>query len=391
MKTRCFKLCLGFVISSLSYSTFAEIQIGDAQSTAGAVTFSGTLRGNYQDKHFGESVSNNRKLKFDAGIFRIGYESPEWFAKAEYRCYQYDTLCDFSTLVYGYAGYKLNNTDQLTVGLQPIPFGPGRFWDSSFYASINNTIGLQDALNLGVNYHVEFAEATKVDLAYFAQDGGHYKGKSSDAARYTANFISSSDATKTDLDEKNMWFIRVHQDLNFLTFDDFKASLGGSYWYSEIDNKTSHQQGSRKAWALFSQMQYKNASLMLTGGNLSIDNKDPDHPDHSTIGAFDTEYELANKGNFYTADARYTFKQVKEGLNISPYLVYSKYDKNKNTQQDSERHIAGVAWDYKNLSMYTEYILSKNDPFIGGTSSSLAAGDDNRWNKMLNLAFIYNF
>lgn len=382
---------LGVVIAALSHATFADIRIGDPKSSTGELTFSGTLRGNYHDKDVGEPATNDRKIKFDAGIFRIGYDSPQWLAKAEYRCYQYDTLCDFSTLVYAYAGYKLNDTDQLTVGLQPIPFGPGRFWDSSFYASINNTIGLQDALNLGVNYHAEFTKATKVDLAYFAQDGGRYKGDSVDAARYTANFIHSVDPNKTNLNEKNMWLMRVNQDLNFLTFDAFKASVGASYWYSEIENKTNGKQGSRKTWALFSQMQYKNAGLALTGGKLSIDNKDPRHPDYSTIGAFDTEYELANKGTFYTLDARYSFKQVKDDLNISPYLVYSGYDKSNNSDYDSERHIAGVAWDYKNVSFYTEYIMSKNDPFIGGTSSSLAAGDDNKWNKMLNLTFIYNF
>ncbi len=49
--------------------------------------------------------------------------------------------------------------------MQPIPFGPGRFWDSSFYAGINNTMGLQDASNLGANYHFELPSATKVDLA----------------------------------------------------------------------------------------------------------------------------------------------------------------------------------------------------------------------------------
>lgn len=391
MKMMYFKFCSGLIISSLSYSTFAEIRIGDAESNAGAIIFSGTLRGNYHDKDFSESVSNNRKIKFDAGIFRLGYESPKWFANAEYRCYQYDTLCDFSTLVYAYVGYRLNSTDQLTLGLQAIPFGPDRFWDSSFYASINNTVGLQDVLNLGVNYHVEFAEATQIDLAYFARDGGHYKGESPDAARYTANFIHTNDPTKTDLNEKNMWLVRVKQDLNFLALDDFKASLGGSYWHSDIDNKTNHQQGSRKAWALFSQINYKNAGLTLTGGKLSIDNKDPLHPDSSTIGAFDTDYELANKGKFYTVDMHYTFNKVKDTVNISPYLVYSEYDKNKSSDKNSERHIAGITWEYKNLSMYTEYIISKNDPFIGGTSNSLAAGDDNKWNKMLNLTFMYNF
>ncbi|HCW4072238.1 TPA: hypothetical protein OXL57_003060, partial [Acinetobacter baumannii] len=55
------------------------------------------------------------------------------------------------------------------------------------------------------------------------------------------------------------------------------------------------------------------------------------------------------------------------------------------------RNIVGVAWDYKNISLYTEYVMSKNDPFVGGNGSSLAAGDDGKWNKLLNLMLIYSF
>lgn len=390
MKMMYLKACLGMSIATLSYSAFAEIHLGDAKSTLGEVTFSGALRANYHDKHFGEPVSNNRKIKFDAAIFRLGYDSQRWLANVEYRCYQYDKLCDFSTLVYAYAGYKLNETDRLTVGLQAIPFGPGRFWDSSFYAGINNTAGLQDVLNLGINYHVEFSEQTKADLAYFARDGGRYKGNG-DAARYTANFVRTDDPDKTNLKEKNMWLMRVNQDLGFLSSDDFNASVGASYWHSEIENNTNHQKGSRKAWALFSHINYQKAAFTLTGGKLSIDNKDPQHSHSSTIGAFDTEYDLANKGNFYTLDASYKFQTMDNGLNISPYVVYSAYDKRNHDDHNSERHIAGVAWDYKNISFYTEYIMSKNDPFIGGNFDSLAVGDTNKWHKMLNLTFIYNF
>ncbi|KQW99736.1 hypothetical protein ASC84_19780 [Acinetobacter sp. Root1280] len=96
-------------------------------SQTGALTISGALRANYQDKNYGEDASDH-KIQFDAAILRLGYESPDWFGKFEYRCYQYDTFCDFSTLVYGYAGYHLNSTDNITVGVQPIPFGPGRFF-----------------------------------------------------------------------------------------------------------------------------------------------------------------------------------------------------------------------------------------------------------------------
>ncbi|TGU85486.1 hypothetical protein YA64_016800 [Acinetobacter pittii] len=42
-----------------------------------------------------------KSLPTTAGI------TPNWFGKFQYRCYQYDKICDFSTLVQAYAGYLL--------------------------------------------------------------------------------------------------------------------------------------------------------------------------------------------------------------------------------------------------------------------------------------------
>ena len=371
---------------------WAGITIGNPESDTGTLTVSGTVRANYQDKHYGEPA-DDQKIKFDAAILKLGYESPKWFGSAEYRCYQYDTFCDFSTLVYGYVGYKLNQTDNITVGLQPIPFGPSRFWDSSFYAGINNTMGLQDAHDLGVKYHFELpsANTTKVDLAYFATDGGRYTGDSLDAARYTANMVKSADPLKTNLQEKNMWMARVTQDLAFLGNQDLKVAVGGSYWYSEIENHKNSQDGSRNVWALFNTIHYKNLGITLTGGKMSMSNKDAISSKASTFGSFESEYDMANKGFFYTVDANYTFKNVKDSLDVMPYLVFSGYDKDEQGFSTSQRNIVGVAWNYKNTSLYTEYVMSKNDPFIGGTGDSLAAGDDGKWNQLFNMTFIYNF
>ncbi len=385
-----FKVGLGFVVVGMSLPTFAGVTFGDPKSERGAVTVSGTLRANYQDKDYGETASD-QKLKFDAAILNVAYESPDWFGKFQYRCYQYDTLCDFSTLVQAYAGYRLNSTDNITLGLQPIPFGPGRYWDTSFYAGINNTMGLQDALNLGVNYHFETPSATKIDLAYFATDGGNYHGTSKDSARYTANLVSSSDPLKTDLNEKNMWMARVDQDLKFLSTDNLKVSVGGSYWYSDIENKKTSADGERNTWALFNRINYKNLNIVLTGGKQSITNKDALNPNSSTFGSFDGEYDIANEGYFYTVDTSYTFKNVRDSLNVTPYVVFSGFNKKEQGFDDSQRNIVGVAWDYKNVSLYTEYLMSKNDPFVGGTGNSLAAGDDGKWNKLLNLMLVYNF
>ena len=384
------KAGIGLFAVGMTVPAFAAVTLGDANSELGALTISGAVRANYQDKHYGEPASD-QKLKFDAAILRLGYESPDWFGKAEYRCYQYDTFCDFSTLVSGYVGYRLNPTDNITVGLQPIPFGAGRYWDSSFYAGINNTMGLQDALDLGVNYHFEMPSATKVDLAYFATDGGHYHGESKDSARYTANVVTSSDPLKTDLNEKNIWMARVDQDLKFLSTDDLKVSLGGSYWYSEIENNKASTDGSRNAWALFNRINYKNLNMVLTGGKQSLSNKDALSPYSSTFGSFDAEYDIANTGYFYTVDTNYVFKDVRDSLNITPYVVFSGFNKKAQGFDYSQRNIVGVVWDYKNISLYTEYVMSKNDPFVGGTSSSLASGDDGKWNKLLNLMLVYNF
>lgn len=390
MKKTIFKIGFGLVSCGTVLPAFAGVTFGDPQSELGALTVSGAVRANYQDKHYGESASD-QKIKFDAAILRLGYESPDWFGKAEYRCYQYDTFCDFSTLVSGYVGYRLNPTDNITVGLQPIPFGPGRYWDSSFYAGINNTMGLQDALDLGVNYHFEMPTATKVDLAYFATDGGNYHGTSKDAARYTANVVTSSDPLKTDLNEKNMWMARVDQVLKFLSTDDLKVSLGGSYWYSEIENEKASADGTRDAWTLFNRINYKNLNVVLTGGKQSINNKDALSPHSSTFGSFDGEYDIANKGYFYTVDTSYAFKNVRDSLNVTPYVVFSGFNKKEQGFDDSQRNIVGVAWDYKNVSLYTEYLMSKNDPFVGGTGTSLAAGDDGKWNKLLNVMLVYSF
>lgn len=384
------KLSMGFWVGAMISPAYAGLSIGDPESELGALTLSATFRANYQDKDYGVPVSD-QKIKFDTAIVKLDYQSQDWFGKAEYRCYQYDTLCDFSTLVDGYVGYKLNSTDHVTLGLQPIPFGPGTFWDSSFYAGINNTMGLQDAHNLGVNYHVELPSKTKVDLAYFATDGGNYVGNSRDAARYTANLVHSADPAKTDLNEKNMWMARVKQELTFLKNPDLKVSVGGSYWYSDIENNRNAQNGSRKAWALFNQVHYKNFAMTLTGGSLAINNQDPLNPYSSTLGSFETEYDIANKGHFYSVDTSYSFKNVRDGLNVSPYVVFSGFEKKQKGFNDSIRNIVGVLFDYKDISVYSEYVMSKSDPFVGGSGNALASGDDAKWKKLLNFTFIYRF
>lgn len=378
---------MGFV-----YPAFAGVTFGDANHDAGALTVSATLRAKYGYEKYGDGSNAGNAIKFDAAILNLDYNSPKFFGNVQWRCYEWSELCDFSTLVSAYAGYSLNKTDHITLGLQPIPFGPTRYWDTSFYAGLNTQLGLQDTLDLGTNYHFELPTATKVDLAYFVRDGGHYTGTGTkDAAHYTSNMIETEDLAKTSTKEKNIFVGRVKQDLTFLNTDEFKVAVGGSYLRSTVDNKRVNQDGKRDVWALFSILNYKNLAVTLTGGKQKITNEDNVHPDFTTFGSFDSADNIANKGTFYSVDSNYVFKNVWNNVNITPYLVFSGFNKDKAGWGNSQRNIVGAAFDYKDVSLYTEYVMGKNDNFIGGNANSLAQGDDGKWNKLVSVRFLYNF
>ena len=389
MKKSYLQLAFATALTTMIAPSYAGISFGDANADSGKLTISGYVRGNYQDKDYGEAASD-QKIRFDAAQLKLDYEREELFGHAEYRCYQYDTLCDFSTLVDAYVGYRINETDQLVAGVQAIPFGPGRFWNNSLYGSINTTAGLEDVHNLGLNYHFELPSATKFDLGYFAIDGGNYVGTTQDSGRYSANYVSSNNVANSELQEKNMWVGRITQDLP-LGVDGLSTQVGGSYWSSDIENKTTSKTGRRNAWSLFGKINYGNLGLTLTGGKNDVTNKDTFNAQASLMGSYDSEYYVGNKATYYTADIGYAFKEVKHIGNITPYFMYSKYDKDQAGSKDSIRNILGVSIEHKKLALTAEYIMSKNDPFIGGNQNSLAMGDDNEWNKLLNLTLFYYF
>ena len=389
MKKSYLQLAFATALTTMIAPSYAGISFGDANADSGKLTISGYVRGNYQDKDYGEAASDE-KIRFDAAQLKLDYEREELFGHAEYRCYQYDTLCDFSTLVDAYVGYRINETDQLVAGVQAIPFGPGRFWNNSLYGSINTTAGLEDVHNLGLNYHFELPSATKFDLGYFAIDGGNYVGTTQDSGRYSANYVSSNNVANSELQEKNMWVGRITQDLP-LGVDGLSTQVGGSYWSSDIENKTTSKTGRRNAWSLFGKINYGNLGLTLTGGKNDVTNKDTFNAQASLMGSYDSEYYVGNKATYYTADIGYAFKEVKHIGNITPYFMYSQYDKDQAGSKDSIRNILGVSIEHKKLALTAEYIMSKNDPFIGGNQNSLAMGDDNEWNKLLNLTLFYYF
>ena len=390
MQKKALNYCISLmVIGCMGTPAFAaDLTIGDAKTDLGALTLSGFLRAKYQDKSWSE---NDHKLTFDAARINLDYKSPKLFGHVEYRCYQFNKLCDFSTLVDGYVGYNINDKHLLQAGLQAVPFGPGRFWESNYYGGVVTQIGLEDVHNVGLKYQGKFDTGTKLELGYFTGDGGSYSGPySEDASRYTTNFVKPEDSSQTYLDETDMFIVRVQQELSGLP-EGISSGVGASYWSSDIDNKTLGTTGDRQAWALFGNLHYNNLALTTTLGKNEVDNADPITPQASLMGSFDDNFMVANEGMFYTLDLAYSFKNVGKFSEIEPHFMYSNYAKSESGYKDSTRNIVGVTAYYNNLMFVADYIMGKNDFLIGGPNDSYAQGSADKSEQMLNLQVSYLF
>lgn len=373
----------------------ADLSWGDPTLDSGQFKVSGAVRSRYLHKDYvvgANEGSQNDDWRLTDIKLVLGYENPDWIAGLDARCYQYNRLCDAIFLKKAWAGYKLSDQQRITVGLQPVDFGFGEFWGSSYYETLLNTVGLEDIDNLGIKY--KFADNKyNLTLGFYPIDGGNYKGTSKDSSRYSGNFVEADDLSNgTNIEEKNMWIGRASRKFEIDKTQNFSTELGGSAWYSDLENKRTNIDGHRKSWNIFAQTQYQAWQWMFLAGKQDVTNGDDLFPNSSTIGAFDYPYQVANKGKYLVNEINYTFAQPFHQLtNIKPYISHSRFFKDEKGYKDSERLIAGVYFNYKAIGIQGEYIMSKNDPMVGGGANGLAQGSSNDWDKLFYLSIGYYF
>lgn len=183
----------------------ADLSWGDPTLDSGQFKVSGAVRSRYLHKDYvvgANEGSQNDDWRLTDIKLVLGYENPDWIAGLDARCYQYNRLCDAIFLKKAWAGYKLSDQQRVTVGLQPVDFGFGEFWGSSYYETLLNTVGLEDIDNLGIKY--KFADDKyNLTLGFYPSDGGNYKGTSKDSSRYSGNFVEADDLSNgTNIEEK---------------------------------------------------------------------------------------------------------------------------------------------------------------------------------------------
>ncbi|OUY06740.1 hypothetical protein [Acinetobacter populi] len=388
---RLYKLFILGTAALITVPSYAGLSFGDAET--GQLNVSGTIRAKYIYNFDTEPTTS--KLSFNDAVLWLDYSSPHWIGRLDYRAYEYyGHIGDASWLTDAWLGYKINDQHKIIAGLNPVPFGLGRFWGNNYYLGIGNAAGLEDVHNLGIKYDYQ-NDKNEIQIAYYPRDGGNFQGHSKDARRFSINPVEADDYVTdgTYTREKNSFVIRAaHTFDHVFDQENFSSQIGASAWYSTIENKRTHQNGDRQVYSVFSNTNYNQWNLQLLAGFQDIDNADDTYPDHLTLGGFDSSFNSATEGQIYSAEVSYLFPHTFGALNtIRPYLNYSAYQKKQNTFKDSERIIAGLSFNYQKWTINSELLIGKHDPFLGDSDGLAAGGNNTDWNKRLFVSLAYYF
>ena len=383
-----------FIALSLLFSTalYAETeqtnQLADIEKKD--LNVNGTIR--FQYTHNDYLADSGNKIDFFDAVLWLSYQKENWSAYLDYRAYQaHNKIAGIHYPANAWVAYQFNPEHQVKVGLQPVSIGVDRYYSSTYNLTMLYALGLEEVNNLGLSYQY-LAGDYQVDFGYFFRDAGSHTGKSDNSSHYSSNLTAESNFKNgTQLKEKNIFAAKISKKVDL--HPELESTIGASYFHGEVDNLRSNQTGDRQAWTIFQKTQYKNLAGNIVYGGQKINNKDRQYQDYSTFGVADGYYNVANDAKFLSAEINYKV-DIDLGENFGQPLLYSNYSryfKDHQDYQDSERWINGVYFTYKNdFRFYLENISARNDTAFGG-HDGFATGQNTDWNQLTYLSLGYYF
>lgn len=374
----------------------------------GKFKFGGAIRARYDVRYDASSLAGFPKtsehFSFDTLALKASYDSSTIFGAAQYRFYGGSFVYgprngylgypgEVSFPLYAYLGYKFTPEDSLTVGINQVPFSLLSTFSVSFFETIGFTMGLEEVYNFGVKYaHV--GKDLNYQFGFYPGASPNAVGISLDSARYSTNIVRADPGLTNGSQnrEQNMFVGRV--EYFPIKNDSNSFGFGASVWHSDIYNFDTGLTGAKQLEGVH--FIATNGPWGLKGNYIrqDIDPKNPNGNAIISIGGYDSSYNMATHGNFVSAELTYKFTDPVGLFTPAPYVNYSAFFKDKSNFKTSERFMVGSAWTYvndPNLIIYTEYMIGRNDAYVGSFSQGLAAGGDDRWKSRFYMNIGYYF
>ena len=383
-----------FGILSLSAETPEDEKHWDSfldELYLGPVKVGGTLAYQYRYRTYGEEDTGGGDFDFQRIKLKLSYEHDAIKASAQYDFYRYEDYGRWVTwLEYAWLSYDFDNNNTVYLGIHEVPFGVAQFSTHSWFETPAYYLGLEDDYDLGIKW-IHKHDRWTLQLAYYLQDEGDYRGKSDNSARYSADVTEEGNSFNSEAHQFNVKLARKIEHA-----ENYFSEVGGSMQYGQIPNSETDRNGSHYAFALHSGGHYDRWHIKLSYINYTYDLENPPNQSNDVVvfGFFDFPYYAAAKGQIYNSAIKYTYPVDKGGLkSVAPFIEYSVVDKDKSGWRSTEQAVAGLVWSFRKWYIYSEVYFTKEHPDLGegNYSTGLNTGSDGEWFTSYLITFAYYF
>lgn len=347
----------------------------------------GAVRFNYNLSTWKEDQLE-RGGDFGFDMFRINAEAEYRGIKLNAEFRHYSQAFGGSFLKQGWFQYDFDEGSQIQVGLNQVPFGIQQYNSNNWFFNITYYVGFEDDHDMGVKY--------MRDSGRWQWQAAYYKSAEEFVFALTD---PSPNRYSYDVTARN----KENNQLDFKLLrrlgDSLAHELGFSLQGGLLYNLDTERNGTRYAGAIHYEYKTKHSpwniklQAMLYQFNPAYDAGA--NLDFVEMGAYGANYNVANKGEIYTAGIAYHIPlntHLVQSVDI--YNNYGYYNKRIKGYENTHMNVLGALFTAGPMYIYTDAAFGYNQPWLGPEwTNALAAGttDNTRWHMRFNINMGYYF
>ncbi|MCL7713226.1 hypothetical protein K5L01_00950 [Stenotrophomonas sp. CPCC 101365] len=293
---------------------------------------------------------------------------------AQYRWYD-----GFNAVHHAFAGWRLDEHDQLRVGIQQVPFGLLPTASQSFWFGSGYYLGIEDDYDPGLLF-VRSRDATTWHLGWFSGD------EYGSAGRYGRYSFDVADTAALPYRERGRLHARVERSLHWA---EGELLLGMSGFSGKVQNTRTrrhyshrgaavHAQWRRDGWT--AQLQWARYRYGVPGRRIAL-------------SAFQAPFEIAAQADVPSLNLAYSLGARGRLDDITCYnnLSMTRPPGHAAGTRDSWQNVTGCSLQKGIMLAYVDWIAGKHMWFAGGDGIGIDNGGPSGWHSRLNLNIGFYF
>lgn len=357
-----------------------------AAASADGIHIGGAMRFQYSYEDYNHG--NRRRIgDTDFDIFRLNMHGKvdHIELQAEWRWFQY-----MSAIKYAWLGYDFGKHSQVQAGITRIPFGNQPYNSHNYFFSSNYYLGLEDTYHAGVEY-VFSGSPWNVQLAFFKNDAmvgvDGYVNNRTDSYSYNVLGVRAPgegiyDTPQQPAGSADTAAARVAYTLH--PDDNLSLELGASALHGGLEG-ASARIGHYDAYALHLNVNYLQWNVQAQASH--YDYHTGSGATRLAVGAYHFYDTIAARADSYTFNVKY-HQPVQWGPihSLDFYNDYSMVTHKSGMLPSTFMNVLGVGVSAGDLYTYFDYVMGRNQPFIGGSMAG-DGGVERRFN--INFGFYF--